>query len=103
MNERRIVCAAQRHADGRVMLSVRHMDHGFWRTLLELPAGDVLPRGGQVPVAVVEWRDCEQGFVDNRGEFLTREDAWPVALEAGQILPAELQWCRGQLHSEHLY
>lgn len=35
------------------------------------------------PAAVV--RDGEQGFVDDRGSFLTREDAAAYALDRGQI------------------
>lgn len=101
---RYIVSAAQRNADGRVIMSVRHMDHLFWRNVLDLSADQSLslPTGG-LPHKVTLWQGCEQGFVDNRGDFLTREQAWPVALEARQILQKELNWQRGCLHSEHLY
>lgn len=32
------------------------------------------------------WRDGEQGFIDNRGNFLTRLEAWYLAELAGQII-----------------
>lgn len=99
---RYIVSAAQRNADGRVIMSVRHMDHLFWRNVLDLAADQQLPLG-ELPHKVTLWQECEQGFVDNHGDFLTREQAWPIALDAGQILQKELNWQRGCLHSEHLY
>ena len=44
----------------------------------------------------------EQGFVDQRGMFMTREEAWAVAEAAGQIV----RRCGGdgeKLFSENLY
>jgi len=44
----------------------------------------------------------EQGFVDQHGEFMTREEAHKVAIEAGQII----RRCGGdeeRLFSENLY
>lgn len=102
---RYIVSAAQRNSIGRVIMSVRHMDFVFWRNVLDLPEDELLPRHAGLPDEVKLWQGCEQGFVDNYGVFLTREQAWPIALEAGQILKKELElgWQRGCLHSEHLY
>lgn len=48
------------------------------------------------------WSDAEQGFIDQFGVFMTREEAWEVACAAGQIkyvLPNNY----GQLFSENLY
>lgn len=46
-----------------------------------------------------------QGFVGNRGQFLTREEAWKVALDAGQIIRRVGDDDRngGTLYSENLY
>lgn len=103
--ERRIVSAAQRNSAGRVLMSVRHMDHNFWRAVLGLPDSADLPVGTPFPEAIQEWQGAEQGFVDNRGNFLTREEAWPIAMAARQVNVEELRqkWQIGCLHSEHLY
>lgn len=47
----------------------------------------------------------EQGFVDQRGVFLTREEAWYVALAAGQIIRrvGGDTIKGGRLFSENLY
>lgn len=44
----------------------------------------------------------EQGFFDNQGVFLTRQDAWAVALSAGQIINPNSPTA-GTLYSEDLY
>lgn len=49
-----------------------------------------------------EWRTSEQGFIDQWGTFLTREEALAVALAAGQ----RVRRCGGdetRLYSENLY
>ena len=69
--QRVIVCAAMRDTEtGKVICSVRHWDelvqHHFDRK------------------QAIEFND-EQGFVDNKYQFLTRTEAWQVAEAAGQI------------------
>ena len=67
-----IVCAAMRdRKTGNVLCSARHWD-SFTHWLFDSPQ------------ASKEFDD-EQGFVDNKRNFLTREEAWKVALESGQI------------------
>jgi hypothetical protein len=44
----------------------------------------------------------EQGFVDQKGVFLTREEAWPIAKAAGQII-RRVGGDEGRLYSENLY
>lgn len=90
--EQRIVCAAVRcRQTGRVIPSVRHCDK-FVRAAF--PSEE----------ALAEFDD-EQGFLDNRYVFLTRTEAWRVALLAGQII----RRCGGDhrdggtLYSENLY
>lgn len=79
MVERRIVCAANRFtfADGTqlVVTGVRH-----WDPLMHAQVGVMSKQS---------WMDMvreEQGFVDNKTQFLSREEAWVVAQEADQIL-----------------
>jgi hypothetical protein len=49
--------------------------------------------------------DWEQGFIDNKGNFLSRKEAYIVAKNAGQVI----RRCGGDdtdggiLHSENLY
>jgi hypothetical protein len=97
--ERRIVCAAARHANGRIVCSPRHMDETCWKQILNVP---VLVFDGKLPPKVEEWQGCDQGFINSWGEFLTREEAWIVALHNKQIIK-DLNWQIGCLHSEHLY
>lgn len=47
------------------------------------------------------WYGCEQGFIDQKGEFLTREQAWKIAEAAGQI--RQVTGKPGTLYSEDLY
>lgn len=83
--ERRIVCAAIRRKTGHptIVCGVRHWDR--------LMLASAFCHDG--------W---EQGFVDNRGDFLTREEAHKVATEAGQIT-RRCGGDEGRLFSENLY
>ena len=70
----RIVCAAIRAPSGKITLQIRHC---------------APPR-------------YKQGFVDQFGTFLTREEAWKVAIEAHQII-RRVGGDEGRLYSENLY
>lgn len=87
MTQRRIVCAAMRSIGGSIICSPRHWD---------IIARNIAEH------TIVYWPEAEQGFVDQHGEFLTREQAWLVALEAGQILH-RVGGDEGCLYSENLY
>ena len=91
--KRRIVCAAIRN-DGEIVLGIRHHDKMMNRAIENF--GDA---GGY-------WMrpDEEQGFVDQWGNFLNREDALIVARTAGQILRVGAGWnATKELFSENLY
>jgi len=87
--QRRIVCAAIRNAsgDGGIICGVRHFD-------------DIMR--GKISASKADWRRPVQGFVDNQGHFLTREEAWTVAEQARQINTDRVQH-PGRLFSEDLY
>lgn len=85
---RMIVCAAIRLNDGRVVCGVRHFDE-LMRMVLEDFGGTKILLGH------------EQGFVDNRYQFLGRNEAWEVAEAAGQIRGVPPH--PGCLFSEDLY
>jgi hypothetical protein len=93
--QRRVVCAAVKYASGYVIAGARHFDlvmHEHLEQLRSHPAYDLGVR-------------CEQGFIDQRGVFMNRREAWQVALAANQILFR----CGGDdtdggtLYSENLY
>lgn len=85
-----IVCAAMRHrTNGRIICGPRYYDP-IMRAQIEASEGRD------------SWIGCEQGFVNSRGQFLTREEALLVALALGQ----RKHRCGGdetQLFSENLY
>jgi hypothetical protein len=89
-HQHKIVCAAVRLADGRVICGVRHMDPLMRQSL---------------PQDHDAMKGHEQGFVDNRYEFLTRREAWRVAVAAFQFDPEASNYSgiRGSLVSEDLW
>ena len=90
--DRLVVCAAMRNrASGLVICGARHFDRHMHAAI----NGSYLP-----------WRrrkqHWEQGFIDNMGVFMTREEALAVARAAGQIR----RRCGGEdyrLYLENLY
>ena len=90
MKERRVVCAAVRFGgdDGMIFTGPRHFDKTmlsiirYWPHRLDGPE--------------------EQGFIDQEGNFLTREEAWVVATDACQII-RRVGGDGSKLFSENLY
>lgn len=88
---RRVVCAAIRRKDGGAMVcSARHFDEVMNSEI----ARSLYLRG--------EWVDADQGFIDQFGVFMTRQEAWTVANAAGQIV-RRVGGDDGCLYSENLY
>lgn len=85
----RVVCAALMDASGRVVTGPRHFDG----TMMEQ-----IKRGPDVDA----WRGAEQGFVDQKGHFLTREQAHEIAARQGQII-RRVGSDEMSLFSENLY
>lgn len=84
----RIVCAANRHREsGRIICGARHWD-SIMRSQIRIDE---------------EFSHFDQGFINQFGEYLTREEAWVIAEEQGQIR----QFCydnqKSYLYSENLY
>jgi hypothetical protein len=86
---RMVVCAANRIGD-LIICGARHYDD------VMRPIFKMLPDPHK-------HSDVEQGFVDQRGVFLTREEAWIVADAAGQIRRRVGGDDGGVLYSENLY
>lgn len=89
---RRVVCAAIRAEDGSLLLGIRHYSSDMHEQIAERREGwKFLRRNGD-----------DQGFVDQRGEYMTRRQAWNVAEAAGQVRRAGHDG-DGVLYSEDLY
>lgn len=92
MSTHRVVCAAIRAADGDVLIGLRHYSADMHEQIRQrLDGGKFAHRHGD-----------DQGFVDQFGNYMTREQAYRLALQNGQILRPEA--CRrDELFSEGLY
>lgn len=91
--QRRVVCAAvkfQTEHGEMVIASPRHYDRTCVTMLKEL----------RNHMAVVE---VDQGFLDQFGEYMTREEAFIVASTANQIIRTCGSEHTGRLYSENLY
>ncbi len=89
MIERQVVCAAIRNKDGRIICGARHYD-GVMHS--------------QILASNDDWTksDIEQGFIDQCGVFLTRQEAYVIATERWQI-KRRVGGDDGKLFSENLY
>ena len=89
--KQRVVAAAVKNADGDILVSARHFDM-LMRKQLDKTTG--------------VWDESEhpviQGFIDQFGEFLTREEAWIIAERNGQII-RRVGGDGVKLYSENLY
>ena len=93
MKQRRVVCAAVLYADNRLILGPRHFDptmHAQWDAIIYANYAGLID---------------EQGFIDQHGVFMNRQEAWKVAEAAGQILYrcGGDTYNGGTLYSENLY
>jgi hypothetical protein len=94
-SSRRVVCAAIRIGD-LIVAGVRHFDmvmHGQLKLMPSLADGE-----GYVSAV----HEAKQGFIDQRGVFMDREEALAVAEAAGQ-LHGEKCHPKYWLFSEDLY
>jgi hypothetical protein len=87
---RRVVCAALKMGDD-IVLGARHFDKLMHRQI------DYLD-----PFGLDDASSAIQGFIDQLGVFMTREEAFEVASAAGQII-RRVGGDDGKLFSENLY
>ena len=88
-----VVCAAYRHKD-LIITGARHSDK-IMNSVLRLLPKEVKPQNGS------GW---EQGFINQFGEFLNRQEALIVAKASGQPLNMERNGGNGKdLYSEGVY
>jgi hypothetical protein len=99
--QQRIVCAANAYLGFPFMLGIRHYDVHMCNAIVAFKAS--------CNITEAQWRAAKeagtQGFLDNRGNFLSRTEAWKVAEAAGQILRRVGGDDKdgGTLYSENLY
>ena len=99
MIEKKVICAANRWKD-TIVCGARHFDSVMHS---QIKAMEYI----SCPEHSLQW---EQGFIDQFGNFLTREEAWVVAVNAKQIIrfvgsQTHYDLCRNdiKLFSENLY
>lgn len=85
-DQRRVICSANLFPCGAIIIGVRHWDP-FMRQ--------------QAKAYGLSKEGVKQGFIDQYGVFMTREEAWNVAETAGQIV-YQGNWGKGVLYSENL-
>lgn len=93
---RRVVCAAIRASDGDVLLGIRHYSRDMHAQIEKRTDGE----------RFMHRHDEDQGFVDQHGVFMSREEAYKVAFAAKQI--TDFAACGvgldgNKLYSEGLY
>jgi hypothetical protein len=87
-----VVCAACKH-DDLILCSARHWDRAMNKQLKTLKKLGSELKSSQF----------EQGFIDQFGEFLTREEAFEVVKESGQSFDIKRNGHAHKLFSEGLY
>ncbi len=88
--EQRIVCAAIRNKRGLIICGARHFD---------------VCMKNQIEKSTGWWGDpsqIEEGFIDNKGTFLNRNEAYLIAFKNNQIL-RRVGGDKNTLYSENLY
>ncbi|MHB0965537.1 MAG: hypothetical protein ACYC36_03695 [Bellilinea sp.] len=88
---RRVVCAAIRASDGHILLGIRHYSRDMHEQIEARRDGKKF----------LHRHDEDQGFVDQNGVFMTREEAYQVADAQGQIW--DWRSCGNGLEGRKLY
>ena len=91
MGNRRIVCAAIRASDGTLLLGIRHRS-------ADMKMQQAMRVDGHKFNGLL---DEHEGFVDQYGQWLSREEAYQVAEANGQLLYPER--CGMGLEGPRLY
>lgn len=90
----RVVCAAVRNREsGVVICGARHYDQVMRLAINSLVTDEDARK---------KWYHSEQGFIDQFGAFLTRQEAWMIAFGEDQIR-RRVGSDDGHLYSENLY
>lgn len=74
--QRRVVCAAIKASDGELLLGIRHYSPDMHLQILNRYDGAKFKNRG----------DEHEGFVDQWGVWMSREEAYQVALSSKQLI-----------------
>ncbi len=74
--QRRVVCAAIRAYNGDVLLGIRHYSRDMRLQIEQRTDGGIFTNR----------HDEDQGFVDQHGIWMSREEAYRVARDANQLI-----------------
>ena len=103
----RIVCAANKNkVTGEIVLGLRHCDLIMQESIQNhLDSWSFRTSFNELEAMRKSWRRAEQGFIDNKGQFLNRQQAWYVAQFSNQIVKRVGGDTKGDgcLYSENLY
>ena len=91
LKEKRIVCAAIRASDEELLLGIRHYSPDMITQINNRIDGHKFKHR----------HDPDQGFIDQHGNYLTREEAYVIAKNNGQLLYPEA--CGNGLNGKKLY
>lgn len=89
---KRIVCAAVKYTNGPMLVGPRHFDEVMQKQYTSFRINFTEEK-------------AIQGFLDNAGNFHTREEAWVIAMAANQVIyrTGGDTINGGRLFSENLY
>ena len=96
---RKVVCAAIRAEDGCLLVGIRHYSADMYAQLVKRKDAEKF----------YHRFDADQGFVDQFGVYMTRTEAYKVAVASGQVeVPEdqryyEIHRSNNKLFSEDLY
>lgn len=105
----RVVCAANRHKEtGFIVCGVRHFDRIMrGQIFAQNPLNDKTkcqnPEEFKNLIWDYSWNNCDQGFLDVYGDYLSREEAAIIAGKAGQIINLDRCGSEDYIYSENLY
>lgn len=97
-----VVCAAIRNKQGKVVCGARHYDSVMRQIFIRKPNWFERVILRKTFVKDKAWYSCEQGFIDQFGVYMDRQEAYQVAMDAGQVKYGP-EHSKGTLYSEDLY
>lgn len=98
-----VVCAAiKSNISGYIVVGARHFDDTMRAHLIRIGAWK-FDEDGHPHGFVDEWKDYDDGFIDQYGNFLTREEAWIIAGKNRQVKQMVGGNVKKVLYSENLY
>jgi len=99
----RIVCAANKYPDGFIAIGPRHFDSTMRDNIHNHIGNEQRKATADLRIFKFNIQNCEQGFIDQYGDYHTRKDAMKIAKANNQIFRECGNKNGDELFSEHLY